>query len=619
MDENENKNEIAAILFSIFTGLSVLLLAGWWMNSSRSGALSPAVGSAVIPAAGALSIPAMPGESDRPEPSAALPAEDAERPAGPIGTETGSPVAPAPSPSSVPPLPAHQDELSPEARGALEAKLNARADARNASAELDKLRDERDSYKIAAETAKDRLAGWADLENRAAKLEADLKAAVLSRAELQTKLDEAANARKDLAAKLEAKTTDSDKVQEANFNKIKGLEDQVAALKTELEANKKAMASSEGSLKQNLARVLAEANQHKTRIAEIEKLNLGLNQSVNDFKTQKNQLEAKIASLDKEKTEMSKTMETLKAEAQKKMAGAAEAVAAESRKLIDERDGLKAQLAALETTPQKMSNDFSVRIKILEAEKKALEERLARGQAMAAAPVSPEVTQLKEKNQSLASQVAKLTADAAAMNAVSAELNKLKEENKKLAASADQQKKLSAEIESLKSQVFSFKNTEKLKAAVSGPALDLPLLINDPASLDTRLMPLFAELRGIPDTLEAKTALYAEIAKRGKAAPVMQVKFTAGNSEVSEPDRIALRKLMEANPGSKFLVVGYASVDGDPKANYELSSRRASQVASHIAGESKNGQVQAVYYGQTRRFSPYDAPNRIVEVWKVNE
>ena len=61
------------------------------------------------------------------------------------------------------------------------------------------------------------------------------------------------------------------------------------------------------------------------------------------------------------------------------------------------------------------------------------------------------------------------------------------------------------------------------------------------------------------------------------------------------------------------------SKDGDPKANRELSSRRASNVAQKIvaAGKITKSDVQAVYFGETSRFAAENAPNRVVEVWKV--
>lgn len=210
-------------------------------------------------------------------------------------------------------------------------------------------------------------------------------------------------------------------------------------------------------------------------------------------------------------------------------------------------------------------------------------------------------------------------------------LNDLGSERNQLSNSLNnartENEKLKAELAKLKGGKEKGKAKEKaapkeqenaLRRAVDFPELDLPMLINDPNQLDPEFKPLFVRLREMKDTPDAREKIYAELAKDGKTEPVLQVPFEVGSDTVSNESGISLEGLVEkSGESAKFLVVGYASVDGNPQSNYELSSRRASHVAQKIADGNENT-VQAVYFGQTRRFDAEAMPpNRVVEVWRV--
>ena len=177
-----------------------------------------------------------------------------------------------------------------------------------------------------------------------------------------------------------------------------------------------------------------------------------------------------------------------------------------------------------------------------------------------------------------------------------------------------------SKIRSLESDLLVAQSGDKLKAAVSGAGFNLPFLLNDPSKLDKSMQPLFIKLRGInEDDADSRSKTYAAL-KEGNATNVMTVNFASGSSKVGDSDRASLSKLI-SDDSSKYLIVGYASIEGNPTKNAELSSKRSSEVAKSIAGERKGeDRIQAVYFGQTDRFDKKDyGPNRIVEVWKIEE
>ena len=72
--------------------------------------------------------------------------------------------------------------------------------------------------------------------------------------------------------------------------------------------------------------------------------------------------------------------------------------------------------------------------------------------------------------------------------------------------------------------------------------------------------------------------------------------------------------------GAIILVVGYVSGTGDANANRRLSSDRATEVAANIdMAKPGNQAVQAVFLGQTKRFSSSIAErNQVCEVWQID-
>ena len=97
-------------------------------------------------------------------------------------------------------------------------------------------------------------------------------------------------------------------------------------------------------------------------------------------------------------------------------------------------------------------------------------------------------------------------------------------------------------------------------------------------------------------------------------------KFATGSSELSYELRTNLSLLpTEAPEDALLLVVGYASETGNVDNNRILSSDRATAVARELDTLKRpTQQVQAVYLGQTKRFSK-DNPleNQRVEVWQI--
>lgn len=163
---------------------------------------------------------------------------------------------------------------------------------------------------------------------------------------------------------------------------------------------------------------------------------------------------------------------------------------------------------------------------------------------------------------------------------------------------------------------------DALEPAGEFDQLDLPYLVNDPIQLSAPVRPLFIRLREYDGGAEDREKLYKKLTENGKRSALHQVSFEGGSSDISEEELDSLAEKVSDVPGdARFLVVGYASTDGEASANYELSSRRASEVAEAIAEEfdGPDAAVEAVYFGQTARFNAEKmAPNRVVEIWRVD-
>jgi outer membrane protein OmpA-like peptidoglycan-associated protein len=78
--------------------------------------------------------------------------------------------------------------------------------------------------------------------------------------------------------------------------------------------------------------------------------------------------------------------------------------------------------------------------------------------------------------------------------------------------------------------------------------------------------------------------------------------------------------IADAPEGAMFFIVGYASTTGNADENRKLSSNRATIVASNLEQSKPGNQmVQAVYLGQTKRFSSQTPErNQVCEIWQIN-
>ena len=131
---------------------------------------------------------------------------------------------------------------------------------------------------------------------------------------------------------------------------------------------------------------------------------------------------------------------------------------------------------------------------------------------------------------------------------------------------------------------------------------------------------LLARLDAIGDDPAKLRALYDGDPEQGGARPATSVQFGVGSDVVSAAKRNELRAIAEGvDEGTRFLVVGYASTDGSAASNAALSNKRAESVARELAAiVSPSDRVEAIYYGQTKRFSSKRlSPNRVVEVWAI--
>jgi outer membrane protein OmpA-like peptidoglycan-associated protein len=98
--------------------------------------------------------------------------------------------------------------------------------------------------------------------------------------------------------------------------------------------------------------------------------------------------------------------------------------------------------------------------------------------------------------------------------------------------------------------------------------------------------------------------------------------FATGSSELNAEDQDLIRKLVEEVPdGDLVLAIGYASETGNVDANRVLSSERATAAAQLFSDIKRpDQQVQAVYLGQTDRFSSrIPERNQIVELWRIRK
>lgn len=146
------------------------------------------------------------------------------------------------------------------------------------------------------------------------------------------------------------------------------------------------------------------------------------------------------------------------------------------------------------------------------------------------------------------------------------------------------------------------------------------------AESENELLPaaveLFRRLRKMEGVKDSD--LFTEYSKLGVdlgANVLHTLSFATGSSTLGAADLAQLDEIVgaEVPDGDLALIIGYASETGNPEANQNLSSDRATAAAEYFASKKRPGQlVQAVYLGQTDRFSSrVPERNQICEVWRI--
>ena len=385
---------------------------------------------------------------------------------------------------------------------------------------------------------------------------------------------------------------DENASREGNASKLGTAATSAAALKIQADAAAARADALEGEIGTLKARITALEKADATAKTSVEGLKNDLNKSVsakNQLQSAKEELESKLAAAN---TQVADAKNAAKAQA-------------ELQKLIDV---MSADLA----DAKKTATEASAAMKAKEAE-------------MAAASTKND----NEKAKALAVQLEtlrkKMGTDADAWSTEKDRLVKsskaLDEQKKRLAANVSKQQ---AEIERLKT-LLDKKQPEAAAMASTAPspaALDLPLLINEPSQLAPYAQPLFTTLNTIEENEASRSEIYAQLKEAGEVDPKLTIPFRSGSADVGSDYLDQIQSLTKGVEGDvQYLVVGYASTDGNAEGNRKLSSERASNVAQRIAeklGDQGAENVQAIYFGQTTRFSDNSkTPNRVVEVWQI--
>jgi flagellar motor protein MotB len=171
--------------------------------------------------------------------------------------------------------------------------------------------------------------------------------------------------------------------------------------------------------------------------------------------------------------------------------------------------------------------------------------------------------------------------------------------------------------EALRAKEFFEKRNTELEAEMS----KLRLFAKSENELLPAAVALFRKLRELENHPDSELMqAYSDLGVELGANVRYKLSFATGSSEISADDRAAIERIASEVPdGDLVLVIGYASVTGNVDANRVLSSDRATATAEHYASIKRPGQlVQAVYLGQTRRFSSSTPErNQLVEIWRI--
>ena len=150
---------------------------------------------------------------------------------------------------------------------------------------------------------------------------------------------------------------------------------------------------------------------------------------------------------------------------------------------------------------------------------------------------------------------------------------------------------------------------------------DTALFIDSIEVLPAAAKQLFLELSRLETVNRSELEKnYQMIREKIGARVVDTVNFATGSSKINPTKSANIQSaIASAGENSFFLVVGYASKTGNFDLNKELSSARATAVATLVDEVVKpNQMVRAVFLGQTDRFSTSNVlEDQICELWEV--
>jgi outer membrane protein OmpA-like peptidoglycan-associated protein len=147
------------------------------------------------------------------------------------------------------------------------------------------------------------------------------------------------------------------------------------------------------------------------------------------------------------------------------------------------------------------------------------------------------------------------------------------------------------------------------------------------ASSENELLPaaieLFRSLRKLEGQTDAEiSTAYSSLGASLGANVLHTLNFATGSSQLAPADQEMIRNLVADIPdGDLVLAIGYASETGNVDSNRALSSDRATAAAALFSSVKRPAQqVQAVYLGQTDRFSSrIPERNQLVEIWRIRK
>ena len=159
---------------------------------------------------------------------------------------------------------------------------------------------------------------------------------------------------------------------------------------------------------------------------------------------------------------------------------------------------------------------------------------------------------------------------------------------------------------------------QRLRAELDHPTL----FIKSDKDLPAEAARLYAKLTTLEDADQKQLAsAYEDIRKTMNAQIIHRQTFSKGSSRITFDREKIIQDILDKRQDRKslFLVIGYASVSGKPDSNRELSSKRATTVASIVKMlKADDQQVKAFYLGETKRFSAEtEIENQICEIWEI--